>query len=1123
MRLLASVERAIIVAMIAACHLFSHELHSTATGELQSYYAFLKSHREEPPRHFIASLKKYIKDHPGFECGYLQLSEHLLYHSGIAATKSYFEGLAKISIHRRNSCWVVARIYSALDSSEKASGYYLTALRSGELSFFLLDDYLAFDHRNHDRFQALAVLRALGLPQWQFDLARAIHLWRKLDFSRASQTLQTLALDREWQQYVQNLLGFCSYRLLDNAGAEKAWLTAFQTAEMNEDLQYQVHILTNLGLLEMRMNNLEKSKSYHDRAIAIAESLQDLGRISFARANLGALFSEQLKFQESFEQHRQAFDIAIRIFNFWYAAAQARDMATASQQRGDFDSALASILKAEKYAGLAGNVLVLFSSHLFKGDLYNRMNLERLARFEYDKASQLAEATPFEQITQEAHSRLANIWMEQSEFVRLRKYFRRLMKDNASDNYKLYWQFKIGESYFKEGAYDSARQEFLKTYESAGQIDSPYAESIAANSRKRMADVEFELGHTESARETYQEEVIARVARRNDDLRFDQAYALGKVFDALGDRQQAVSYYQDAARLAEAQRENLEVEDFRIGYFSERSKVYHALARCYLEEYESTQDPATLTRLFRYLELSRARATKDALLQQPVTATDGPDYAEYQKTCVNLNKIQGTLREIQERLDSLVEIPDSHEDSLRDLQDSLNVQCAIARVNLIAKRLRIQKQPKARSSTVALSEVLATLKHQHMSLLLYHVSDEASFALAANTNRIEVVRLDIKPDSLRAAVDDLLRPFHAVSAATAPMTPFSAALAHRLYRSLVAPVEQRIELEKRLLIVPDLALMGLPFELLLIAAPALEKYTPQDAPEYAGFFLLHRYAISYSPSTWLLTEPISESQDEPRLLVFANPFRLDARTAQQSTLLTSRQGWRFNFLLFAEVEAEDIKREYANTQVYRQDDATETRLRREAVDYDILHFATHAFADTVFDAFSGLVLAADQDTVDDGLLMGYEIADRQFNCDLVSLSACETGRGQIVAGEGVLGLPRLFLGAGAQSVLMTLWQVDDKFASELMPKFYDCFLNKHMSKTGALAEAKRELLRQSYANEGVHYQHPFYWAAFTLYGDPGISMISPLKPFRTIVVAAILVIIMILLMLLRYYRYGQSH
>ena len=106
---------------------------------------------------------------------------------------------------------------------------------------------------------------------------------------------------------------------------------------------------------------------------------------------------------------------------------------------------------------------------------------------------------------------------------------------------------------------------------------------------------------------------------------------------------------------------------------------------------------------------------------------------------------------------------------------------------------------------------------------------------------------------------------------------------------------------------------------------------------------------------------------------------------------------------------------------------------------------------------------------------------------------------------------------------MTLWQVDDKFASELMPKFYDCFLNKHMSKTGALAEAKRELLRQSYANEGVHYQHPFYWAAFTLYGDPGISMISPLKPFRTIVVAAILVIIVILLMLLRYYRYGQSH
>ena len=69
--------------------------------------------------------------------------------------------------------------------------------------------------------------------------------------------------------------------------------------------------------------------------------------------------------------------------------------------------------------------------------------------------------------------------------------------------------------------------------------------------------------------------------------------------------------------------------------------------------------------------------------------------------------------------------------------------------------------------------------------------------------------------------------------------------------------------------------------------------------------------------------------------------------------------------------------------------------------------------------------------------MGYEIADLDINCDLVNLSGCETGRGKIVAGEGVLGLPRLFLGVGANSVLMTHWKVDDKFSSELMPSFYD--------------------------------------------------------------------------------------
>jgi CHAT domain-containing protein len=141
--------------------------------------------------------------------------------------------------------------------------------------------------------------------------------------------------------------------------------------------------------------------------------------------------------------------------------------------------------------------------------------------------------------------------------------------------------------------------------------------------------------------------------------------------------------------------------------------------------------------------------------------------------------------------------------------------------------------------------------------------------------------------------------------------------------------------------------------------------------------------------------------------------------------------------------------------------------------------------DSTFDAFSGLVFALGNDSTDDGVLMGYEISELDLSCDLVTLSACETGRGKMVRGEGVMGLPRQFLAAGAKTVLMTLWKVDDRFTSQLMPEFYQLLLQEKMHKSEALLQAKQKMLGDTSDSQGLYYQHPFYWASFVMYGDPG--------------------------------------
>jgi CHAT domain-containing protein len=147
--------------------------------------------------------------------------------------------------------------------------------------------------------------------------------------------------------------------------------------------------------------------------------------------------------------------------------------------------------------------------------------------------------------------------------------------------------------------------------------------------------------------------------------------------------------------------------------------------------------------------------------------------------------------------------------------------------------------------------------------------------------------------------------------------------------------------------------------------------------------------------------------------------------------------------------------------------------------YDILHFATHGVVDLEEPALSGLVLAG----VDlDGqpasrFLRSQEIAGLQLSARLVVLSACETGIGRSIRGEGVLGLSRAFFYAGAKQVLSTLWQVPDRATYELMRHFYKELLENGLSASDALRAAQNQL------RANPRWRSEFYWGAFVLHGD----------------------------------------
>ena len=159
--------------------------------------------------------------------------------------------------------------------------------------------------------------------------------------------------------------------------------------------------------------------------------------------------------------------------------------------------------------------------------------------------------------------------------------------------------------------------------------------------------------------------------------------------------------------------------------------------------------------------------------------------------------------------------------------------------------------------------------------------------------------------------------------------------------------------------------------------------------------------------------------------------------------------------------------------------ATETNFKRLPLDqYNVIHLALHGYADPEFPDRSALIFAPEAAGTDDGLLQVREIRKLRLSASLVTLSACNTGIGP-VGEEGVANIVNAFIEAGGQSVVSTLWELEDHATAQLMATFYE-----HLSKR----EEKAEALRQAQLEMVSSGAPPYYWAAFELAGEPSGSL-----------------------------------
>ena len=302
---------------------------------------------------------------------------------------------------------------------------------------------------------------------------------------------------------------------------------------------------------------------------------------------------------------------------------------------------------------------------------------------------------------------------------------------------------------------------------------------------------------------------------------------------------------------------------------------------------------------------------------------------------------------------------------------------------------------------------------------------------------------------------------------------------YEAYRILLQPLEALLSDQEELIIIPDGILGLLPFELLLS-----KPWVQGNVPAYILFDYQFRYL--FTSKQGLISKEKNGKPSNGKILGLAPSF---SKGLVYAATIRGTDSIYLPALAGNQIELSNLKRNYKGTYLFGQ------KAIKEALEiangYAVLHISTHALADDQFPAFSHLLLKDEQRSEYEPLY-AYELLEKPIKTDLVVLSACNTGFGKLLKGQGIASLASAFAYAGSPHLIMSLWPVQDQITPELMSYFYE-YLERGFSKGESLRQAKLAFLNQDHRV----YSHPYYWASFIYVGDNESVNISRKIPLKT--------------------------
>jgi len=581
------------------------------------------------------------------------------------------------------------------------------------------------------------------------------------------------------------------------------------------------------------------------------------------------------------------------------------------------------------------------------------------------------------------------------------------------------------------------------------------------------------------------------IAPQAEKIHWEAHLGLADVYKKQKKYEESVSRYKKAISHLENMRSSIQLEELKALYMGtdKRIDTYHnfidLLYILHQQEPEGHHDYEA----FHYLERVKARAFLDRLEASKVDISKDVDIHL-------LNQETELMKEISDQNLNLMKSELSSEQREAIL---IELKALEERLQILKREIRISSPAYANlkyPQTIPLKQAQEFMLDAETAFFEYTIGNNNSYLFAITNTSSKIFPLPSR-NNIKTKVNNYLK--HLTDKSNLDFQ-----LGYDLYRTLVLPgLDKKI---KKIIIITDDVLHYLPFEALLC------EIRPKK-------WLIEDYQISYASSISSLREikqrrRMRDHKSPKDILAVGDPFFGSREEFEGESLFKNFDAAGsilFPRLKYSGLEIERIGRYFkkARTSIFQREEATEDQLKKlDLTDYKILHFATHGLIDDKNPGRSSIILSQGESTLEDGFLQMREIFNLKLNSDLVTLSACQTGLGQLIRGEGIESLCRAFFFAGTSSALISLWAVHDQATAQFMDRFY-LHLRSSESVIAALQKTKLEMIRSAVLF------HPYYWAGIVATGDSDNTIFPPKRNFVYFILCFTFVIGIIMIFIIK--------